>query len=924
MTFDLFARDRASSAFTKVGQASETAGKKVHGLNGAFGAVSAGSRGLRTSFGLIGKGAALAAGAAGLGGLVEGFKGVYSEAREAQKTGAQTAAVIKSTGGVAKISAVQVGNLATAISNKVGVDDEAIQSGENMLLTFTKVRNEAGKGNNIFDQATQTITDMAAAMGHGKVTADNLQAASIRVGKALQDPIHAAGALAKVGIQLSDSEKQQIATMVKHHDILGAQKVILGELSTQFAGSAEAGSTASQKLGVAFKNIEESIGTALLPAVDKVSTWLAKTLPAAVQTGQRFVGNFVGAIKDGVSGDIPTTGGVFRWVALASQTLTQFSGWVKTTAVPAVSKAFTGIKLDLSPVAKAFVESAKTWGAALIAGVQQGLATGDWSGLGKTVGTGILSAISGAAELAGKLTQKFGELFSKVDWVGIGITMGKQLPSLLVGLAAGFLNLDLAGLLRGVMAHWKDILFAAIALWLAPARLVGKVAELLTRIPLVGSFLAWGLKALKGFADGMFGGIVRFVGGFAKEMLGGFAKVFPGIQTGFLGFLRRLPTYIAVVALEIGAKALSMIKGLGGSILKGRKFVADAIGQAIGWLVKPFAKAGGWLLTKGRELIGGLLNGITGKFVDVAKWYGGIAGRIGGFFAKAGGWLAQAGRNILGGLWQGIKDKFKDVGGILSSLKDKIVGGLKSLFGIHSPSTVMAGIGGHIITGLIKGLLTNSGALARTVKNIGGTVAGIFGGVADTAFGQSTSGGAIASMVKGYAQLLYGWGGAQWDALNKLLTRESNFDPTAQNPHSTARGIFQFLDSTWATVNAVKTDNPQAQTFAGLRYIAGRYGTPIDAWNHELMAGWYGSGLLPTVFSRPTLIGVGERGPETVSVTPHNRPGMVQPGGSRGGGTVNYNISVTVPAGANRGEIGREVVESIKAYERGSGKGWRS
>src|SRR5690349_2466006 len=86
------------------------------------------------------------------------------EAREAQKVGALTTQVIKSTGGAAKVTAQDVGNLATAISNKVGIDDEAIQSGENLLLTFKNVRNEAGKGNDIFNQATKSFVDLAAGM----------------------------------------------------------------------------------------------------------------------------------------------------------------------------------------------------------------------------------------------------------------------------------------------------------------------------------------------------------------------------------------------------------------------------------------------------------------------------------------------------------------------------------------------------------------------------------------------------------------------------------------------------------------------------------------------------------------------------------------------------------------------------------------
>ena len=85
----------------------------------------------------------------------------------------------------------------------------------------------------------------------------------------------------------------------------------------------------------------------------------------------------------------------------------------------------------------------------------------------------------------------------------------------------------------------------------------------------------------------------------------------------------------------------------------------------------------------------------------------------------------------------------------------------------------------------------------------------------------------------------YGWGsGAEWAALDKLWTRESNWRNTAQNPHSTAYGIAQFLDSTWAGYGP-KTSDPTLQIKYGLQYIKRRYGDPINAWAHETSAGWY-------------------------------------------------------------------------------------
>ena len=68
---------------------------------------------------------------------VGGFvKEAVAEARESQKVGALTAQVIKTTGGAAKVTKPQVEALTAAISAKTGIDDEAIQSASNLLLTL--------------------------------------------------------------------------------------------------------------------------------------------------------------------------------------------------------------------------------------------------------------------------------------------------------------------------------------------------------------------------------------------------------------------------------------------------------------------------------------------------------------------------------------------------------------------------------------------------------------------------------------------------------------------------------------------------------------------------------------------------------------------------------------------------------------------
>ncbi|WP_448610943.1 aggregation-promoting factor C-terminal-like domain-containing protein [Geodermatophilus sp. URMC 60] len=80
---------------------------------------------------------------------------------------------------------------------------------------------------------------------------------------------------------------------------------------------------------------------------------------------------------------------------------------------------------------------------------------------------------------------------------------------------------------------------------------------------------------------------------------------------------------------------------------------------------------------------------------------------------------------------------------------------------------------------------------------------------------------------------------AQFDCLDQLWEAESNWNPKAQNPTSTAYGIAQFLDATWATTGIAKTSDPYRQIDAGLIYIDERYDTACAAWAFHQANNWY-------------------------------------------------------------------------------------
>ena len=187
---------------------------------------------VKGNFQNLGRNAAIAGAAVGAFGAV-----IATSARalaRIETITAQTNAVLKSTGTTSNGTAKDIENLAGRLEALTATEAETIQEGANLLLTFKNIRNEAGAGNDIFNQTTAAMVDVARAMG------TSASGEAIRLGKALNDPIKGISALTRVGITFTDAQKEQIRVLTESGDVMGAQKIILAELQSQFGGSGAA------------------------------------------------------------------------------------------------------------------------------------------------------------------------------------------------------------------------------------------------------------------------------------------------------------------------------------------------------------------------------------------------------------------------------------------------------------------------------------------------------------------------------------------------------------------------------------------------------------------------------------------------------------------------------------------------------------
>lgn len=254
------------------------------------------------------------------------LRGAREEAEEARKITRLTEAAIKSTHGAARVSAAEIGTIADQLSKMAAVDDEAIQGAENILLTFTNIRNRGP--NKIFNEAAAAVVDMTAGLNQGDVSAEKLRGSALLLGKALNDPVKGMTALRRAGVSFTQAQIEQVKHLVATGRTMDAQKLILAELKTEFAGAAAAAADPAEKASIAWANFKERIGGFLLPVIGRLSTVFTDKLLPAVE--QRV---------------IPAVAMLVHWLVV------RLGPFVRNQLIPALTNLGRRINSDVVPAA---------------------------------------------------------------------------------------------------------------------------------------------------------------------------------------------------------------------------------------------------------------------------------------------------------------------------------------------------------------------------------------------------------------------------------------------------------------------------------------------------------------------------------------------------------------------------------------------
>ena len=423
-------------------------------------------------------------------------------------------------------------------------------------------------------------------------------------------------------------------------------------------------------------------------------------------------------------------------------------------------------------------------------------AEGDYAGIGKLIGQQVNKAVASftkwiswdnlgksITEFCDGFCELFNSLIDTINWVNIGRMFGTGINTIVNTLYLLFTGINWERIGKALAQGLNGLVYSVD--W-------DKLGHTM------GAFLQAHIDALYGFvttadwpaigkalADGVMG-IVYSVD---------FPKFQAALGKGLSGAISSVHTFV---------KNIDWYK-LGDTIAKSINAFFNNINWADFGMTLSDAAQGilDTLLTAIRGVDWGQIGTDIATFIKNIDWWG-IAGSllqtiIAAVHGIGSGILSLAadlGKWLWDGFCNGVRDFFADpIGFLRSVIVDPIINGIKELFGIHSPSTVFAEIGGYLIEGLKNGI-------AKTIKGLVTAIPKLFSGLVKAI-------GNVWTDIKKKA-------GKAWDGITKSLGDTwSNLKDSAGNLFgkigdkisSVWNGSDKDTKSAWGSIKGVVADS---------------------------------------------------------------------------------------------------------------------
>lgn len=395
---------------------------------------------------------------------------------------------------------------------------------------------------------------------------------------------------------------------------------------------------------------------------------------------------------------IVTTPGI--WASIGQSIGTMVKSWFDTIDFNSIATSLIATFNGVTTLINSFLDQNPFAGVAqkITAAINRVLHEVNWAELGAAIGRLFMTVLKNLVTIV-----------QQIDWSQVGFAVGQALSNVdwgavfaqvaqFIGAALKAMFEFLGGMIKGDGGGILILAFTALAgnlalklagaIFKAPLQqaLTSVIADLLKKIIGGSGIGGWGAKILTA-GKGVVTGLIGKIGGIA-------AKIWAPIS----GALGKIVSYIT---------GGSGIGAWGAKILTAGKGVVTGLIGKIGGIAAKFLPAIGATLSKI----------VTGIVAAIGGWPTVIIAAAAAAIAAIVIWIKNGGGEVIQGFIDGVKEKWEAVKQTLRDFADLWITGFKNLFGIHSPSTVMAEQGGYVMDGLLQGITDKWPKISEFLSN---------------------------------------------------------------------------------------------------------------------------------------------------------------------------------------------------------------
>lgn len=340
-----------------------------------------------------------------------------------------------------------------------------------------------------------------------------------------------------------------------------------------------------------------------------------------------------------------------------------------------------------------------------------------------------------ANEAAGTISGSFESMKSAAQNLLANMTLGKDISQELDGLTVSIKNFlgNILPAVSDIISALPEILIEMMPLLtdIVIEIILSITSAVIENLPML---LDAAVQVIVQVSDALIGELPLFINiaiQLILALIGGLQEAVPDLIAAALEIIPELIDALLSAIPEMIDAGVTLLVSLVEDLPTIISSIVTKLPQIITGITGKISELIPMIVNAGVQLFVALITNLPTIIIEIVKAVPQIISALISGFGDMLGSMADVGLNLIKGIWNGISNAASWLWEKVSGWCSQLLGKIKGFFGIHSPSTVFAGIGDNLMLGLAGGIDKGSESVFDAIDDVTAATMGAINGNMD-------------------------------------------------------------------------------------------------------------------------------------------------------------------------------------------------